>query len=132
MMKIEVVIIVLYLCHTLADYTHLSTAWMLNAKKVGTPIGPIAVHAAVHATLMGISLAILWYSNFINFDFDVAGASILVQFASHLAIDVGKGTANRYFPKLLNPANKWHWVLFGTDQFLHLVVIVAMASLITY
>ena len=29
------ILIGLFICHFLADYTHLSTAWMLNAKRLG-------------------------------------------------------------------------------------------------
>jgi hypothetical protein len=47
------ILIGLFICHFLADYTHLSTAWMLNAKRLGTPLFPIFCHAFVHMFIMG-------------------------------------------------------------------------------
>ncbi len=47
------ILIGLFICHFLADYTHLSTNWMLNAKRLGKPLHPILIHAMVHTLLMG-------------------------------------------------------------------------------
>ena len=49
-------LIILFACHWLADYTHLSTAWMLNAKRLGKPLLPIFAHALVHASLMFLAI----------------------------------------------------------------------------
>lgn len=113
------ILIGLFICHFLADFTHLSTAWMLNAKRFGTPLLPIAAHALVHAVLMTIFLLLLNVNNF--------GVLFLFQWITHLSIDVWKGRMNGWFPSLQNPANKWHWIIFGFDQLLHALVIIAMS-----
>lgn len=113
------ILVGLFICHFLADYTHLSTAWMLNAKRLGTPLIPILTHAMVHTLLMGIFLVCFGISNTI----------ILMgfQLITHFLIDVWKGKMNVWFPLLQSPANKWHWVIFGFDQLLHAFVILIMA-----
>jgi hypothetical protein len=112
------ILIGLFFCHWLADYTHLSTAWMLNAKRLGKPLLPILTHAMVHSLLMGIFLGCLGISNTIIL--------MAFQLITHFAIDVWKGRMNGWFSALQSPANKWHWVVFGADQFFHAVVIILM------
>ncbi|MEO6902401.1 MAG: hypothetical protein ABI315_04515 [Bacteroidia bacterium] len=53
-MNNSILLISLFFCHFLADFTHLSTNWMLSAKRLGKPLFPILSHAAVHAALMGV------------------------------------------------------------------------------
>ena len=84
------ILIGLFFCHLLADYTHLSTTWMLNAKKIGKPFIPIMVHAMVHALLMGIFLACFGISNVIWL--------MGFQFITHFVIDVWKDTFANYPP----------------------------------
>ncbi len=122
-----IILISLFFCHFLADYTHLSTSWMLNAKRLGKPLLPILAHAMVHSVLMLITLCfifapekaelILWLS--------------LFQLISHFIIDVWKGRMNGWFPSLQNPANKEHWIIFGLDQYFHAVVIIIMSYYVT-
>lgn len=119
------ILICLFACHWLADYTHLSTAWMLNAKRFGTPILPIFAHAAVHATLM--SAVLCWFIGVNQTLFALAA----IQLLTHFIIDVWKGRMNGWFPLLQSPANKWHWVVFGLDQYLHALVIIAMLAYIS-
>lgn len=117
-------LISLFFCHFLADFTHLSTPWMLNAKRLGTPIIPILAHGGVHGALMSIPLFIVlgWCPLFANL--------VLFQIYSHFIIDVLKGRMNGWFPSLQSPANKAHWWVFGADQFSHAVVIILMVSYI--
>ena len=112
------ILIGLFICHFLADYTHLSTNWMLNAKRLGKPLTPIFAHAMVHTILMGI---FLW-------SFGISNTILLMvcQLTTHFLIDVWKGRINSCFPTLQSPANKWHWVVFGFDQLLHALVIILM------
>lgn len=116
------ILITLFICHWLADYTHLSTAWMLDAKRLGTPLLPILAHAAIHAFLMSFSIGII---------FDMQTYDVVILFAfqliTHFAIDVWKGKMNNWFPQLQSPTNKWHWVVFGFDQLLHALVIIFMS-----
>ena len=121
----ELILLGLFFCHFLADYTHLSTAWMLNAKRLGTPLHPIFLHAFIHASLMLVFLALA-----VRLDSLLLTVLFLFQLVTHFLIDVWKGRMNGWFPSLQSPANKWHWVIFGFDQFLHTTVIVIMYHLI--
>jgi hypothetical protein len=113
------ILIGLFICHWLADYTHLSNTWMLNAKRLGTPLLPILTHAMVHTLLMGIFLGCMGISNAIFL--------MGIQLITHFIIDVWKGRMNGWFPALQSPAIKWHWVVFGFDQLLHTFVIIIMS-----
>jgi len=121
---IYLTLLVLFLCHTLADYTPLSTAWMLNAKRFGKPLLPILAHAAVHTLLMGIALILLGCEPY------KIGCCMFLQLATHFGIDVLKGRINGWFPTVQNPANKIHWAVFGFDQYLHAVVIITMVYIL--
>ena len=116
----QLLLIGLFFCHFLADFTWLSTTWMLNAKTVGKPLLPIFAHAAVHATLMGLLLA------FSNLTFALWFNLVMFQLLTHFLIDLWKGRMNVWFTILQSPASKWHWILFGFDQFLHATVICIM------
>ena len=113
-------LISLFFCHFLADYTHLSTNWMLTAKRIGSPWFPIFTHALIHAQLMWF---VLWL-----YDIDAVtiGMLYVFQLCTHFLIDTLKGKMNVWFTSLQNPANKWHWIVFGGDQFLHALVIILM------
>lgn len=119
-MKIGI-LLSLFFCHFLADYTHLSTNWMLQAKRLGRPIYPIFIHALVHASLMFVVLCM-----FFDLHGHLAILLFLFQLFTHWGIDILKGRMNVWFPELQSPANKWHWIVFGGDQFLHAVVIILM------
>jgi hypothetical protein len=128
-MQQTIILIGLFICHFLADYTPLSTAWMLGAKRFGKPLYPIFCHAAVHYILMGLFLRIClggWFKSW-----DIISQVLLLQLFSHFLIDVWKGRMNGWFPELQSPANKSHWIIFGFDQLLHAVVIILMAHYIT-
>ena len=116
------ILIGLFICHFLADYTHLSTAWMLNAKRLGKPLYPIFTHAFIHSSLMLVLLVLA---------FGLSGFKLAALFGfqliTHFLIDVWKGRMNGWFPALQSPANKWHWIVFGFDQLLHTLVIIGMS-----
>lgn len=122
-MNIITILIGLFICHWLADYTHLSTSWMLNAKRLGKPIFPIFIHACVHGSLMGIFLLF-----FVNIQIILLVISI--QIVSHFLIDLWKGKMNSWLPLLQSPMNKFHWYIFGFDQLLHTIIILTMASIL--
>lgn len=116
-------LILLNIAHFLGDYTHLSTKKMLEAKRIGSPLMLIAFHSAVHAVLFAIIL--VFYTEGLIF-----GICIWVEFISHFAIDVLKGKLNVWFPSLSNPANKFHWYIFGLDQLAHQLIIILIVYLI--
>lgn len=126
----ETLLIALFFCHFLADYTHLSTGWMLNAKKLGKPLFPILVHALVHASLMSVVIYVFitYVTGILSWPLHVEVDLFFYQLMAHFLIDVLKGRFNGWFPSLQSPANKWHWVVFGADQFLHALVIIKMVN----
>lgn len=111
-------LICLFFCHFLADFTPLSTPWMLRAKLHGTPLFPILAHASVHATLMGIVLLTFGCQNALEL--------ICFQLLSHFLIDVAKGRASAQFPSLKSNATPGYWAVMGIDQFFHATVILLM------
>lgn len=115
------ILLLLFACHFLADFTHLSTNWMLSAKKLGKPFIPIICHAACHAALMYIVMLFF-------VDGLLAADLAMFQLITHFLIDLWKGRMNGWFPALQNPANKWHWILMGFDQYLHAIVIITMTT----
>lgn len=116
-------LISLLFIHFIADYTHLSTPWMLKAKRYGDPWFPILCHASVHGFLMALTMVIFRIPVLI-----IIGLTAL-QIITHFGIDVLKGKMNIWYPKLAGAANPWHWYVFGADQFLHTMVIILMTYL---
>jgi hypothetical protein len=130
-----ILLLSLFFCHWLGDYTHLSTNWMLTAKRFGSPLLPIFCHALVHACLMGIVLEIYCHLTIANyetviFSFTHVDKLFFLQLITHFLIDVWKGKMNFWFPNLSVPSNKGHWYIFGFDQLLHSVVILIMVYLL--
>ncbi len=113
-------LLLLNLVHWAADFTQLSSARMLNAKRFGKPLFPILMHACVHASLVFVVILIF------N---DVRMALILAAFqlVTHFIIDTLKGKMNTWFTPLQNLSNTFHWWIFGADQYLHQVVIILTA-----
>lgn len=109
--------IALNVCHWAADFTHLSTDWMLNAKRYGKPLYPIFIHALIHALLFFI---VIWFL----YDIDKALFAGGFQLITHFMIDLIKGKLNFHFRKLEDMSNKFHWWVFGADQLMHHLVIV--------
>ncbi|MDZ4664070.1 MAG: DUF3307 domain-containing protein [Bacteroidota bacterium] len=116
-LTILIALIALNACHWAADFTHLSTDWMLNAKRYGKPLYPIFIHALVHALLF---FAVVW----MLYDIDKAILAGGFQLITHFLIDLIKGKLSFWFRKLEDPSNKYHWWVFGADQFMHHLVIV--------
>lgn len=127
-----ILLIALNVCHWMADYTHLSTKWMLTAKRIGSPSFPIFCHALVHATLMGIVIFIFITSvtHVVSFPLNIEFELFVLQLSTHFLIDILKGKINVWFPSVSNPANIKHWYVFGFDQLLHQIVIILMVFLL--
>lgn len=111
-------LLILNFCHWAADYTHLSTKWMLSAKRFGKPLKPILAHATVHAILFGLAVTFLH-------GFKGGLIAFSLQLPTHFLIDVWKGRMNVWFEELQKPTNIYHWWVFGADQYLHQAVIIA-------
>lgn len=123
--KMIITLLTLNLCHWVADYTHLSTDCMLEAKRFGKPLTPILVHSLVHAMLFFTCVTFL--------DGLLSGLlAFAIQLPTHFLIDVWKGKMSIWFNNLQNPSNKYYWWVFGVDQLLHQLVIITTAYLICY
>lgn len=113
-------LLLLQACHWAADFTALSTPWMLQAKAKGTPLLPIAVHAGVHGVLMAAAVGLLGWGS-------AAALWVLgIEWGTHFIIDVSKGRLQARFPHLNDAGQSAYWALFGLDQWLHQAVIVGM------
>lgn len=133
--NILILLLSLFFCHFLADFTHLSTNWMLRAKQFGSPIFPILCHAFIHATLMATTLEIYCHYTIYGyetklFEFTRVDKLFFLQLITHFLIDFWKGRMNFWFPVLTDPSNKLHWILYGFDQYLHAIVILVMVYLL--
>ena len=112
----------LLLAHALGDYTPLATAPIREAKARGGPLRFIALHAAIHAGLVGAVLLVAGR----------ASAGILVvaiglEFVTHFAIDSARALAGVRVPVLTDVGRNPFWWALGLDQFLHGLVLVAIA-----
>lgn len=116
-------LIALLVCHYLADFC-LTMPVMIRAKADGKNLWPIVLHSAIHAVLMG--LCILIYGS----EWQILLVSLMVEFVSHLALDVSKAKISIIFPSLSNSRHKPYWVLYGLDQLLHQMVIVLIWYLV--
>ena len=111
--------ILLIVCHFVADYC-LTTPQMLAAKSSGKHMHHIVLHAGVHAVLMGIVFLIY------GIELQLVAILFAIELVSHFTIDYLKGLAGRRFPACADMKKKAFWVVYGLDQLLHLLVIVAM------
>ena len=121
-----ILLALLFVCHYLADYTPLSRPCMLVAKRLGRPVMPIVLHAAVHAWLMLLVLAVFDGFGWIAIHHDTIALLFLFQLVSHSLIDLLKGRLNGWFPSLADPRSPAHWCVFGADQLAHALVILLM------
>lgn len=100
---------------------------MLAAKRVGSPIAPILDHALVHGFLMMVVATITVFVMGVNPLFILA--TLGIQASTHCFIDILKGKSNVWLPSLTNPANPFHWWIFGLDQLAHILVIILITVL---
>lgn len=112
-----ILFIVLLVCHYLADFCLTSPA-MIRAKADGRNIWPILLHASVHALLIGLCL-LLW-----GISWKILLLMMLAELVTHFLIDTGKGRLTARYPTLADQQRKPYWMLYGFDQFLHLLVFV--------
>jgi hypothetical protein len=123
-MEIILIVGLLMFVHWIADWTHLSTNWMLAAKSKGTPVFPIFCHALVHSVLM--SFVVFLFAS----SLETAAIALFVQLVSHTAIDVTKGRVAASVPVTANITKRAFWYVLGFDQLLHQIVILTMVAII--
>lgn len=119
------ILLLLNICHLLADFTWLSTSKMLNAKKFGTPLLPILLHAGVHGILQTI---VVW--TYTGGYWQLALLIGIIQTITHFIIDIWKGRMNGWFPILQQNTNYWYWSVFGIDQYLHQAILILQTKLL--
>ncbi len=119
MMNVVLLLIVLLVCHYLADFC-LTMPVMIRAKADGRNLWPIALHATIHAVLIGLCLLV----------FGVVWQLLLVLMAtelvSHFVIDVLKAQISTRFPYWSDNRHKPYWILYGFDQLLHQIIVVVL------
>jgi hypothetical protein len=120
-----VLVAALFVAHFVGDYTPLANSRMQDAKAVGTPVGPIALHALIHAVLAALTVTAVVRPGLAP----VAIAGGLV-FATHLLIDVLRGRLGARYPALSNTEAQAFWTALGFDQLLHGLVLIAAAWLV--
>lgn len=120
-----VLLAVLFVAHYLGDFTALATDRMQRAKLSGKPIGPIAVHALIHAVLVGIAVAVIVQPAPL-----LTLGAVAIVFWTHLGIDWFRGWINVRRPALGDPDQRVFWTTLGLDQLAHLLVLVVIAVLV--
>ena len=125
-MTIQAAVLLTFLLvgHFLGDFTALSTPRMQEAKRKGTPIGPIALHALIHAVLGGVAVAAIARP-----DPMLLLGAVTVEFWTHLGIDWFRGRMTARRPALADPGQPVFWTVLGLDQLAHGLVLVGIASL---
>jgi hypothetical protein len=115
----------LFVAHFLGDFTPLATARMQAAKARGTPVGPIALHALIHAILVGVVVVAI-----VRPDPLLILGAVTVEFWSHLGLDWLKGRLGARNPALADPGGRPFWTVLGLDQLAHALVLVGIAALV--
>ena len=118
-MEITRLLIYLLVCHYLADFC-LTMPMMIRAKADGRNLWPIALHAAIHAVLMGLCLLVY------GIGWQLLLVLIVTEWGSHFVIDVSKAQISIRFPYWSDNQHKPYWMLYGFDQLLHQMVVIVI------
>lgn len=116
---------VLFVGHFLGDFTPLATARMQEAKANGGPMRLIAAHAAVHAALTGVAVALV----------AAPEAPILVlamglQFLTHWGLDAFRARLGVRVSALADSSKSVFWTALGADQLAHSLVLLAITVIV--
>ena len=106
-------------CHYLADFC-LTWPALIQSKADGRNVWPIALHAAVHALLMGGCL--LLYGTGLKLFLLL----MVLEWVTHFLIDTMKVRLSAAIPLLADARHKPYWMLYGLDQLLHQIVVAAI------
>jgi hypothetical protein len=123
-MPSPLLLVALLVSHYLADFC-LTLPVMIRAKADGRRLWPIALHAAVHAALMGLCLMVYGMS------VRLLMALMALELVTHFAIDVAKARLSARFPFWSDIRQKPYWMLYGFDQLLHQMVVIAIWCMAT-
>lgn len=115
----------LFAAHYLGDFTSLLTPRMLMAKREGGPVGPIALHGAIHGALAALAIGITATPQ----PGTLALGAAIVLF-SHFAIDLARARLLAGAPAFGDASQREFWLVLGFDQLLHGVVLIAAAAVV--
>jgi hypothetical protein len=115
----------LFVAHFLGDFTPLATDRMQEAKLSGAPVGPIALHALVHAVLVGVAVVAIARPAAM-----LALAALAVEFWTHLGIDWYRGRLTARHEALRDAVGRLYWSVLGFDQLAHGLVLLAIAWMV--
>ena len=115
----------LFTAHYLGDFTPLLNKRMLAAKRNGRPVGPIALHGAIHGALAAGAVGLA-----ASPPIDVLGLAAAIVLVSHFAIDLGRAQLSARFSALRDPGRGVFWSALGFDQLLHGLVLIGVATVV--
>lgn len=115
----------LLVAHAAGDFSPLASRRIQLAKATGGPVGPIAMHAAIHAILTGVAVAVVGRPSP-----QLLLAAVALQFVSHFAIDAARARLGVRYRALTDPSSDVFWWALGVDQLLHGLVLVGIAALV--
>jgi len=116
-----VLLAILFMGHYLGDFTPLATSRMQEAKANGGPMRLIAAHAAVHAILTGLAVALVAAP-----ETSILALAIGLQLVTHLGLDAFRAWLGVRKPALADPARNVYWTALGLDQLAHGLVLIAI------
>jgi len=120
-----VLLVVLLVCHYLADFCF---TWkgLVRAKTDGRNAWQIAIHAGIHALLMGLCLLVACTG------LKLLLLLMILEFATHFVIDVLKTWIMVRYNSFADISSKRYWVLYGADQLLHQFVVVLIWYIVIF
>ncbi len=115
----------LMLGHFLGDFTPLATARMQEAKAKGGPMRFIAAHAALHAILTGLAVALVARP-----EPSLLALVIGLQFVTHWGLDASRARLGVNVPALRDPTSNVFWTALGIDQLAHGLVLLGITVIV--
>lgn len=116
----------LLVAHCLGDFTPLATVRIRQAKAEGGPLRLIALHAAIHAALVGVAVLVAGGAA----PATILGLAVGLELTTHFAIDTGRARLGLRVPALGDMQTNPFWWALGVDQLLHGLALVGIALLV--
>jgi len=120
-----VLLALLLVGHFLGDFTPLATARMQEAKANGGPMRVIAAHAAVHAVLTGLAIALV-----AGLEPSALWLAVGLQFLTHWGLDAFRARLGVRVPVFADPSKNVYWTALGLDQLAHGLVLLIITMLV--
>ena len=120
-----VLLAILLVGHFLGDFTPLATTRMQEAKASGGPMRVIAAHAAVHAFLTGLAVALV-----VGLQPSVLALVVGLELLTHWGLDAFRARLGVRVPALADPGKNVYWTALGLDQLAHGLVLLAITFIV--